>query len=152
MALFCAAIRRDSVSLLKFIFHSHVQVFLCKITPVVAWNTQTFFSSHFCFLVMVVLLVLIILSVLLLAAVSNLSLFFLMQSLSLRIYAFSAGYSSSSSYRLSISYLGCKAVCIVINFLVLWSIYLSSSLVHFKNGPEVYSFDEIICGIWWCGD
>ena len=29
-----------------------------------------------------------------------------------------------------------KALCIVINFLVLWSICLSSSIVYFKNGPE----------------
>ena len=29
-----------------------------------------------------------------------------------------------------------KAQCMVINFLVLWSMYLSSSLVHFRNGPE----------------
>ena len=28
---------------------------------------------------------------------------------------------------------GCKVMCIVINFLVLWSICPSSSLVHFKN-------------------
>ena len=31
--------------------------------------------------------------------------------------------------------LGCKALCIVMSFLVLLSICLSSSLVHFKNGP-----------------
>ena len=30
MALFCTAIRRDSVSLLKFIFLSHVQIFSCE--------------------------------------------------------------------------------------------------------------------------
>ena len=30
----------------------------------------------------------------------------------------------------------CKALCIVISFLVLWSICLSSFLVHFKNGLE----------------
>ena len=31
MALFCAAIRRDSVSLLKFPFLSHVQILSCDI-------------------------------------------------------------------------------------------------------------------------
>ena len=31
MALFCAVIRRDSVSLLRFLFHSHFQVFSCEI-------------------------------------------------------------------------------------------------------------------------
>ena len=28
--MFCAAIRRDSVSLLRFTFHGHIQVFLCN--------------------------------------------------------------------------------------------------------------------------
>ena len=40
------------------------------------------------------------------------------------------------TYSLSTSSLGCKALCMVISFLVLCSICLSSSLVHFKNGPE----------------
>ena len=40
------------------------------------------------------------------------------------------------TYSLSVSSLGCSALCIVISFLVLWSICRSSSLVHFKNGPE----------------
>ena len=57
------------------------------------------------------------------------------------------------TYILSTSSLGCKALCIVINFLLLWSICLSFSLVHFKKGSEYlkrgtvqsffYSFDEI---------
>ena len=34
------------------------------------------------------------------------------------------------------SFLGCKAVCVVISFLVLLSFCWSSFLVHFKNGPE----------------
>ena len=50
-------------------------------------------------------------------------------------------------YSLSTSSLGCYAFCIVINFLVLWSICLSSSLVDFKNGPEespgIYPFDKV---------
>ena len=40
------------------------------------------------------------------------------------------------TYNLSTLSLGCKALCIVVSFLVLWSIYLSSSLVHLKNNPE----------------
>ena len=39
-------------------------------------------------------------------------------------------------YSLSMSSLGCKALFMVISFLVLWLICLSSSLVHFKNGLE----------------
>ena len=31
---------------------------------------------------------------------------------------------------------GCNTLCIVISFLFLWSIYLSSSLVHLRKGPE----------------
>ena len=34
MALFYAAIKRDSVSLFRFPFRSHVQVFSCEISPV----------------------------------------------------------------------------------------------------------------------
>ena len=36
----------------------------------------------------------------------------------------------------SVSCLGFKALRIIISFLVRWSICLSSSLFHFKNGPE----------------
>ena len=39
-------------------------------------------------------------------------------------------------YSLSTSSLGCNALCMVISFLVLWSIYLSSSRVDLRNGPE----------------
>ena len=37
---------------------------------------------------------------------------------------------------LSMSSLGCNALCMVISFLVLWSICLSLSSVHFRKGPE----------------
>ena len=64
MALFWAAIRRDSVSLLNFPFLSHIQVLSCEmlfISPLKRrWSC---FSSHFCFLVFVNLLS-IVLSVL----------------------------------------------------------------------------------------
>ena len=39
-------------------------------------------------------------------------------------------------YSLSTSSLGCNVLCMVISFLVLWSVYVSSSLVHLKNAPE----------------
>ena len=39
-------------------------------------------------------------------------------------------------YSLFMSSLKCQVLCIVINFLVMWSICLSSSLDHFKNGPN----------------
>ena len=76
MVLLCAAIRRDSVSLLRFPFHSHVQVFLCEILSVCLLKyPYSYFSSRFCFLVNV--LFVLILSPLLLAAVISLSLLFL---------------------------------------------------------------------------
>ena len=34
------------------------------------------------------------------------------------------------------SFLGCNTFCIIVNFLVLWSICLSSLLDQFKNGPK----------------
>ena len=60
MAMFCAAIRRDSVSLLNFPFLSHVQIWreislVCRLKC-----PYSCFSSHFCFLV-IVLLVLFVL-------------------------------------------------------------------------------------------
>ena len=40
------------------------------------------------------------------------------------------------TYSRSTSSLGCNALCMDISFLVLWSICLSSSLVHLRKGPE----------------
>ena len=49
MALFYAAIRRDSVSLLKFSLISHVQVFSCEMLFISHLKCPwSFFSSHFC--------------------------------------------------------------------------------------------------------
>ena len=45
-------------------------------------------------------------------------------------------YRFCDTFSLSMSSLGCKAFCIVFNYLILWSICLIFSLVHFKNGPE----------------
>ena len=63
---------RFSLSLLRFFFLRHVQVFSCEILLICClkrpWNC---FSSHFCFLVIVVLLV-FVLSVLFLVAVISL--------------------------------------------------------------------------------
>ena len=40
------------------------------------------------------------------------------------------------TYSLSTSSPGCYALCVIISFLVLWSICLSLSLVHLRKGPE----------------
>ena len=71
LALFCAAIRRNSVSLLRFPFLSHFHVFSCEMSLVSRLKLpQSYFSSHFCFLVIVVPLVLVSLVLFLVAAVS----------------------------------------------------------------------------------
>ena len=58
IALFCAAIRRDSVSLLKFTFFYHVHVFSYEMLLISQLKRpMSCFSSHFCFLVMDILLV-----------------------------------------------------------------------------------------------
>ena len=57
MALSCAAIRRDSVSLLKFSFLSQVHVLSCEILFIsrlkCPWSC---FPYHFCFLIIIVVL------------------------------------------------------------------------------------------------
>ena len=54
MVLFCAVIRRNSVSLLRFPFRGHVQVFSSAISSVYRLKSPYIcFSSHFCFLVFV---------------------------------------------------------------------------------------------------
>ena len=68
-ALFCAAIRRDSVSFLKFPFLSHVQDSSCAMLSTSRLKRPwSCFSSHFCFLVFLILLS-IVLSVLFLMTV-----------------------------------------------------------------------------------
>ena len=82
MVLFCAAIRRDSVSLSSFSFRSYVQVFSCEISYVCRLKyPYSCFSSYFGFLVFIVVLFVLMLLVLLLVAVIILSLLFLMSSL-----------------------------------------------------------------------
>ena len=57
MALFCATIRRDSVSLLKFPFLSHVQVLSCEMLFISRLKRPwSCLSSHFCYQVFVILL------------------------------------------------------------------------------------------------
>ena len=71
MALLCAAIRKDSVSLIKFPFLSHVQVLSCGMLFISRLKRPwSCFSSHFRFLVFVFLLS-IVLSVLFLMAVTS---------------------------------------------------------------------------------
>ena len=97
MALFCAAIRTDSVSLISFPFPIYVQTF--SVRQFVAWKTHTFVFFQFLFLVIV--LYALMLSVLLLPAVISVSLLFfyvVFESSYCCIHAiFNAGKSTSSS-------------------------------------------------------
>ena len=144
IALFCAAIRKNSVSLLRFPFLSHVHVFSWEMLLISRLKrVQSCFSSYLCFLVIVVLLVLM-LSVLFLVAVISPSPRFSLYPSSRYIdvptlFSMLANALPPfflDTYNLSTSSLGCNALCMVISFLVLWSLCLSSYLVHFKNGPE----------------
>ena len=79
IALFCAAIRRDSFSFEGFSFRCYIQVFSCAISPVCFLKYPYICCfSYFCFLVFVVVLLVHMLSVLLLTTLISLSLLILM--------------------------------------------------------------------------
>ena len=71
MVLFCAATRRDSVSLLRFSFLSHVHFFFGEISLVCLLKcSYSCFSSPFCFLVIFVLLMFVLFVLFLVAVIS----------------------------------------------------------------------------------
>ena len=129
MALFCSAIGRDSVSLLKFPFISHHHVFSCEISLVCRLKClYSCFSSLFVFVIFVLLI--LVFPVLFLVALISFPLRFSMllssrridvstQSLMLAILLRS---SLLDTYSLLTSPLGCNTLCIAISFLVFWSI------------------------------
>ena len=134
----------DSVSLLRFPFLRQVQLFLCEISLVYRLKyPYSCFSFHFCFLVIVVLL-LFVLSMLLLVIVISSSLHFFMKlsicpidvSKQFSMLAIPLPLPFLDTCSLSVSSLRCKSLRIIIRFLVLWFICLSSSLFQPKNGPE----------------
>ena len=95
------------------------------------------------FLIIIVLLVFMQLFLLLVTVIS-LSLFFFTQSssscigvstqVSMLLSSFPSSFlNTCSSY---MSFFRNKALCIVINFLVFWSIHMCSSFIYFKNDPE----------------
>ena len=128
MTLFCAANKSDSVSLFRFPFLCHVQVYSCEISPVGLWKYPlSCFSSHFCFLVIVILLILV-LFVLFLVAVICFCFFYAVFDRRIDLSSLSSVLASPlpppfflDIYSLSMSSLECKALCIVISFLILWS-------------------------------
>ena len=101
------------------------------------------FSSHFCFLVFVILLFIVLSVLFLIAVISPLSCFSMLSSSRCMDVSMLSSMLTSplhpsflGIYSLSTSSLGYNALCMVISFLVLWSICLSSSLVHLRKGPE----------------
>ena len=68
MALFCAATRKDSISLFRYSFFSYVHVSACVMSLVCHLKRPySCFSSHFCFLSIVILSI-FVLSILFLVA------------------------------------------------------------------------------------
>ena len=114
MAFFCAAITRELVFLLRFPFVAMYRSSHVRSREFVAWNIRTVVFLLISFSLLFIVRLVFMLSVLLLAVVISLSSF----KGNLRVIT-------------CLSSLGYKALCIVINFLVLWSISLSSSLDHF---------------------
>ena len=130
MALCCAALKRDSVSLFVFPLLGHVQAISRPILPVyrLKYSLSCFLRI---FLFEILLLCVFMLTLLLLATVISFSLLFSLQFSSLLIVASTQSLMLSSTlplldtYFLSISSVGFKVLCIVINFLVLGSFCLS---------------------------
>ena len=76
MVYFCAAIWRHSVSLLRFSFLSNVQVFSCEISLVCPIKyPYSCFSSHFYFLVTVILIMLVLFALFLVTVIGFFALF-----------------------------------------------------------------------------
>ena len=135
MALFCSAIWTDSVSLLRFPFLSHIQVFLYEML-LISRLKRPLSCFSFCFLVIVLSVTFLV------AVISSPSSFSMLSSSSIDASTLFSMLvnplppSFLDTYILTTSSLGCNALCMVISVLVLWSICLRSSLVIFKNGPK----------------
>ena len=146
MSLFCAAIWRDSISLLRFPFLSHVQVFLCKLLLIRRLkHSLRCFSIHSLFLSYCHSVGHRVISIIS-GGCNQSSFVFFLESLYRCINAFfiagkSLPHPYIDTYSLSTSSLGCNALYMVISFPVLWSLCLSSSLVHFKKGPKYLTRD-----------
>ena len=144
MALFCTVIGRDSFSLLRFPFLSHIDVFSCEISLVCCLKyPYRCFSCHFTFLFFFLSVYRRVISIFCIGCnQSSSALFYLFfDSLYRCIDAiFNPRIPFTSlfldAYSLPTSSLGCKAYGNVFSFLVLWSIWLCSFLINFKNGSE----------------
>ena len=139
---FCTAIRRDSASLTDFPSCCHLQIFSYEISSFCLLKyPYSCFSSHFCFLIVVLLI--IMLCVLFLVAVDLLcSLLILSSSPCIDASVLFSMLASPllpsflDTYSLSTSSLWCQAFTSSLVFFILCSICRSSSLVQIKNGSE----------------
>ena len=129
MALFYAAIRRDSVCLLMFPALSHIQVFLSEMFFISRLKLSELFFFPSLFPSYYHSLVHRVISIVFMAVINPLSCFS-MQSSSRCIDASKLSSMLASSippsfldtYSLSTLSHGCNTLCMVISFLVLWSI------------------------------
>ena len=148
MSLFCVDVREDSVSLLSFPFCSYDKVLSCEISFACRLKYQfSCFSSHFCFLLIVVLMILVLL-VFFLVSVINLFFFgsfYMVSNHCISILTLSLVQlipfppSFPITYGLLLASLGYNTWCIFITFLDLLSISWNCSLVHFKIGLEYFT-------------
>ena len=104
---------------------------------------QSCFPSHFCFPVVVILSLIELSLSSLMVVISPPSCFSMLSSSRCMdastvssMLASPLPPSFQDTYSLSTSSQGYNALCMVISFLVLWSICLSSSQVHLRKGPE----------------
>ena len=156
MALFCAADRRNSVSLLRLPFLGHVQVFSCEISSFCHLKyPHGCFPSHFYFLVVVVVLLICMLSVLFLDAFL---LFLCSSQVIVLIYQYYFQYCSIHYLLLCLTHkvclchlLGVRFYSYSLSFLsfgpfveVLLSFQEWSRVSNKRKSPGVYPFDEIL--------
>ena len=136
-----------------FLFLSHVKIFSCEISLV--YRLKFPYSCFFHIFLSVFVLLIFVLSVLFLVAVMSLPLDFLcnlridVSMLSLMVASVLLPFFNT--YSMSMLSMECKALSIVIIFLVLRSIYWSSSFLQFKNDPGYLTrgtTEVIILSMW----
>ena len=145
MPFFWAAIRRNLVSLLRFSILSRVQFSRVKLPLFVTWNVYAVvFLPIFVFWLFLLCWSLCILFRGRNQFSSALKLLWIVNLLSSSRIDASTRYWMLASllspfldtYSMLTLFLGCKALCIVMGFLVLGSISWSSSRVYFRYGPK----------------
>ena len=142
MTLFCVAIRRNSLSLLKFPILGQFQVFSWGIYFVYRLKYPYSWFFHFCFLVIFALFI-FKLPALFLVTVISLSIPCVDALMLSSMLATLLPLSFLDKYSLSMSSLECWTLCIIISFLIFWSICFSSPFLHFKNGPEYFTMSTL---------